>query len=82
VRTTVTLDADSAAIVRDLQRRRGLSFKEALNEAIRAGARRDVPAVEPPTADMGRASVDLDHALRLLAEMDDAEIVRKSSLRK
>jgi hypothetical protein len=82
VRTTVTLDSDSAAIVRDLQRRRGLSFKDALNEAIRAGARRDVAAVEPPIADLGRASVDLDHALRLLAEMDDTEIVRKSSLRK
>lgn len=33
MRTTVTLDAESGAIVRRLMRERGLTFKQALNTA-------------------------------------------------
>jgi hypothetical protein len=82
VRTTVTLDADTAAIVKDLQRRRGLSFKDAINEAIRIGARSDRAPVEVPVFDLGAQKVDLDHALTLLAELEDSEVTRKSRLRK
>jgi hypothetical protein len=38
VRTTVTLDADTEALLRRRMRERGLSFKQALNDAIRAFA--------------------------------------------
>jgi hypothetical protein len=37
VRTTVTLDPDVEQLLRDAMQRRRLSFKEALNQAIRAG---------------------------------------------
>ena len=35
MRTTVTLDPDVERLVRDVMRERGLSFKQALNEALR-----------------------------------------------
>jgi hypothetical protein len=38
VRTTVTLDPDVEKLIRDTMRERGVSFKQALNDAIRAGA--------------------------------------------
>jgi|EndMetStandDraft_3_1072993.scaffolds.fasta_scaffold169375_2 hypothetical protein len=82
MRTTVTLDPDTAAIVKSLQQRRGLTFKEAINEAIRSGARSGDDVVEPPQFDMGPQRVDLDHALRILAELEDAETVRKIEMRK
>src|SRR5215471_17992270 len=37
MRTTVTLDPDVEARLREIARERGISFKEALNSAIRAG---------------------------------------------
>jgi hypothetical protein len=37
VRTTVSLDADTESLVRQLMVERGISFKQALNDAIRAG---------------------------------------------
>jgi hypothetical protein len=35
MRTTVTLDPDVERLVKDAMRERGLSFKQALNEALR-----------------------------------------------
>ncbi len=40
----ITLDSDVEALVKRLMRERGLSFKEAVNTAIRAGLQ---PAPEP-----------------------------------
>jgi hypothetical protein len=37
VRTTITLDPDAERMVRSIMRERGVSFKQALNDAIRAG---------------------------------------------
>ena len=39
VRTTVTLDADTERLLRSAMRERNLSFKAALNDAIRRGLR-------------------------------------------
>src|ERR1019366_8435862 len=39
VRTTVTLDPDVEKLIRDAIRERGISFKQALNDAARAGLR-------------------------------------------
>ena len=84
MRTTVSLEADADAIVRRLMRERRLSFKEALNEAIRAGARR--PGTDPPfrtrTFDMGPPALPLDKALRLAADLEDEELIRKLAARK
>jgi hypothetical protein len=38
MRTTVTLDPDVERLLRKAVRERGISLKEALNEAVRAGA--------------------------------------------
>ena len=79
MRTTVTLDPDTEQLVKRLMRERGVSFKEALNDAIRAGAR---AGVEPTpfrtaTASMGRSAVNLDRALQIAAELEDDDLVRR-----
>lgn len=76
MRTTVTLDADVAALVRKRMRERGQTFKQALNEALRDGLLRDEAReggrpYDTPTYDLGGARIDLDHALRLAASLED-----------
>jgi hypothetical protein len=80
MRTTVTLDADVEAHVRRLMRERGLTFKQALNDAVRRGfeaAPPQRPAVVTPTFSMGEPTVPLDGALRLAADLEDEELVRR-----
>lgn len=83
-RTTVTLEADADAVVRRLMRERRLTFKQALNEAIRAGARggRTRSAFRTRTFDMGPSALPLDKALRLAADLEDEELMRKIAARK
>ena len=79
MRTTITLDADTELLVKRAMRERGLSFKEAVNEAIRSGlapGRGDATA-EFPTYSMGEPLVDVTKALRLAGELEDQEIARK-----
>ncbi len=84
MRTTVTLEPDTDAIVRRLMRERHLTFKRALNEAIRSGTaspgRRR--AFRTRTFDMGPPAVPLDGALRLAGELEDEELIRKLAARK
>lgn len=86
MRTTVTLEPDIEAKLHARMRERGLSFKVALNEALRAGlgathSGRKRFTVRP--LPMGiHPDVDIDRALSLAAEMEDAEILRKLDLRK
>jgi hypothetical protein len=87
MRTTLTLDPDLDARLRALARERGISFKEALNTALRrglsseaAGSRRPYRLASRP---LGlRPGIDLEHALRLAGELEDAETIRKLELRK
>lgn len=85
MRTTVTLDADVAARLKEAARVRGVSFKEALNSAIRAGlaAGRAAQPYHTPSRSLGlRPGIDLDKALHLADEIEDTEIMRKLELRK
>lgn len=86
MRTTVTLDDDVAAAVQRVARERGMSFKAALNMALRAGLAAGAPASRDyvaPARPLGlRPGVDLDKALRLAGSLEDEEIVRKLELRK
>lgn len=79
MRTTVTLDPDTEAAVRRLMAERGVSFKQALNDAIRAGV---APADQPRAAvtrvrSMGVPTVNLDQALRLAGDLEDEELLRR-----
>jgi hypothetical protein len=78
MRTTVTLDPDTQALVERRMRERGESFKQALNDAIRAGAIRNRPSTSAtrPVA-MGAPRIDLDRALRIAAEFEDDELIAK-----
>jgi len=85
MRTTVTLDADVAARLKQAARDRGISFKEALNSAVRAGlsASHSPQQYRTPSRPLGlRPDVDMDKALQLASAIEDAETVRKLELRK
>lgn len=84
MRTTVTLDDDLAARLRDVAHERGVPFKAAINDAIRAGLDhpRQPRAFRVEPKDMGEPRVDLTKALQLAGEMEDAEIIRKMQLGK
>jgi len=85
MRTTITLDPDTVLLVRQKMRVQGVSFKQAVNEAIRAGlgpAEQDAGTFRTPTAAMGIPSVNLDRALQLAADLEDDELIRKMRLGK
>ena len=72
----MTIDPDVEALLRKQMARKHLSFKEAVNQAIRAGLlpeKRREP-FRTPTFAMGEPLVDLDRALRLAAELEDEEL--------
>jgi hypothetical protein len=84
MRTTVTLDPDVEAKLRAAMRERGVSFKVAVNDAVRAGlggtaspARR----FRMKTAPLG-LRINIDKALTIAGEMEDEEILRKRDLGK
>ena len=84
MRTTVNLDPDVEALVSGVMAERGLSFKQALNEAVRAGlspGRGRVP-YRLTAEHLGPAAVPLTKALQLASELEDEEIVRKLALGK
>jgi hypothetical protein len=85
MRTTVTLEPDVEALIRRAMRERGLTFKQAVNLAIREGLTAGIERrpFRTPTYPMGSASgVLLDKALRLAGELEDEELAGKLSTRK
>lgn len=84
MRTTVSLEPDVHELVRRLMRERGMTFKDAVNEAIRAGLRTSAPRAEhrTPTFELGIPTVPLTKALQVAAELEDDEIIRKMALGK
>lgn len=86
MRTTVTLDPDVAAKLKETARDSGISFKEALNTTVRRGFERSkekAPPYRVRAQDLGvRPGVNLDKALQLAGELEDAEIIRKMRLGK
>lgn len=83
MRTTLTLDEDLAKSLQARSRTTGRSFKDVVNEALRAGLRTvaESEAGEPiriRTFKAGvRSGVNLDQALRVAAGLEDAEIVQR-----
>ncbi len=76
MRTTVTLDSDVLAMLRETMRREGLSFKESLNRAVRFGAagptrtRRPAAFVQK-TWNLGAPKTDITKALALADRLTD-----------
>jgi hypothetical protein len=87
MRTTVTLDPDVERLVKDRMKQRGVSFKEALNDAIRTGL---VRGNSRPARRFVQESYSLgpeqnfrwDKALAVADAIEDEELSRKLSLRK
>jgi len=75
----VTLEPDVEALVKQAMRERGLTFKEAVNEGIRAGMGPRATGAEPalPAHDMGEPLVDVTRALRLAGELEDQELASR-----
>jgi hypothetical protein len=84
MRTTVTLDPDVEAKLKAAMRERGVSFKVAINEALRAGLDTDAAPrrrFRVRSAPLG-ARFNVDKALTIAGEMEDEEILRKIELGK
>lgn len=79
MRTTVTLDPDTEQIIRRRMRERNQTFKQALNDIIRASTASTSRGerFRTQTASMGASAVNLDRALRLVADLEDDELIRK-----
>jgi len=83
VRTTVTLEPDLAKKLKSLAHRRGLSFKQALNEAIRRGlssqARQDTQpqfTVQPHDG-VFQPGIDLGKLNQLFDQLEVEDFIEK-----
>jgi hypothetical protein len=86
MRTTITLEPDVQALIRTAMKERGISFKEALNSAVRAGFTHAKPERHyfvQKTYSLGSdQNFRWDKALEVAAALEDEELGRKFSLRK
>ena len=86
MRTTVTLEPDLVAQLKERAAQQGVPFKDVLNRTLRAGLAQG--SGQPSefcqrTAPLElRPGLDLDRAGRLADELEDAERLRKLELRK
>ena len=85
MRTTIDLDPDVDARLRAVARERKVPLRVVINDALRAGVG-GVAEITPytmPSRRIGfRPEINLDKALRLAAELEDQEILRKIELGK
>lgn len=84
MRTTLTLEDDVVALLREAERNSGQSFKAIVNEAIRrglTGIQRAGIAEAMPTYAIGfRAGIDTTRALALSAELEDEALLARRAL--
>ncbi len=83
MRTTLTLEDDLAARVRELAHRRRISFKEAVNEVVRRGLMAQEPRSRKPVqvetfSSAFRPGIDELKLNQLLDEMDVSELSHRS----
>lgn len=79
MRTTITLEPDVEALVKRVMIERDISFKVAVNETLRTALTRTGSATsyQLPSFRLGEPRVDLTHANRVAASMEDEETVRE-----
>jgi len=86
MRTTVTLEPDVERMLETAVRERGISFKKALNDAVRAGLQQSPKRQRrfvQKTRSMGwNPHLHWDKALAISDAIEDEELVRKLSMRK
>lgn len=86
MRTTVTLDSDVQSLIRIAMKERGLSFKEALNSAVRAGlsqGKQNRRHFVQKSFSLGQEkNFRWDKALETATVIEDEELARKLALRK
>jgi hypothetical protein len=82
VRTTITLDPDTRLLVERAMRERGLTFKEVVNAAIRAGlggTSEEQQRSYTTPRELGPARLDLTKALGIADRLEDDALVRRLS---
>lgn len=81
MRTTVTIDADTEALLKDEAARTGQSFKAVLNQAVKRalGRRQAEVRVEPLFSAPFPAELEQQNFNRLAAEWEDEETVKELS---
>ena len=82
MRVTISLPDDLHRELRARARAEGVSLSRVAADTLRAGLlaparERDRSGPLVPAFDLGEPRVNLDHALRLAAELEDEEILRK-----
>lgn len=84
MRTTLTLDADVAELLRAAMAERGVPLKVIVNDALRLGLRRPGAAARfrTPTYRMGRSAASLDKALQLAGALEDEVLARRLAERR
>lgn len=89
MRTTLTIDEPIAAALKEAAHLSGSSFKQVVNESLRAGlaTRKSIKAtkgyrLKPSSLGGVRAGYDLDKALALADSLEEMEIARKLDMRK
>ncbi len=89
MRTTLTLEDDLAAHIREMVQESGKSFKAVINELLRRGIASDLSRLTGQPYKLKPANLgeligpyNLEKALQLAADLEDQEIVRKLELRK
>jgi len=86
MRTTVTLDGDVESLIRTVMKERGLSFKDAVNSALRRGltsGERKRQRFVQRTIPLGtEQNFRWDKALAAADAIEDEELMRKLALRK
>jgi hypothetical protein len=86
MRTTVTLDPDVSRLLEEVTKERGIPFKQAINDAIRAGlapTRQGNRRFVQKTYSMGAGQhFRWDKALATADAIEDEELVRKLELGK
>ena len=89
MRTTLTIDNSIAAALKKAAHESGRSFKEVVNETLRAGlAQQEKPQqgkpyhLQPVSMGTVTSEYDLDKALTLAETLENEELIRKLHLRK
>lgn len=86
MRTTVTLEPDVQALLRTAMKERGISFKEALNSAVRSGLMQGKAKrrhfMQKSHSLGSEQNFRWDKALEAAAALEDEELGRKFALRK